>query len=234
MRISGMSAFQMLGWRGLCLGLIFIILWGLTSRSWRSDLGTLGSGTALIVVASQLVNTTLFPIGIAIAPVAPVLLGVATVPVWSALLAQWLYAETATRATWIAIVLVIMGLTLAISDKGNAALDAYALAGAACGLGVAFALAMTFVTFTPQSWLAVTSRDWSRFTDIRNFGLAYNWSCADDRRYAVGHVVKRLDHSAVVFLRLERGLALHHRLQCQPAAAVRDGTCPNLGMAWHW
>lgn len=146
MRISGMSAFQMLGWRGLCLGLIFIILWGLTSRSWRSDLVTLGSGTALIVVASQLVNTTLFPIGIAIAPVAPVLLGVATVPVWSALLAQWLYAETATRATWIAIVLVIMGLTLAISDKGNAALDAYALAGAACGLGVAFALAMTFVT----------------------------------------------------------------------------------------
>lgn len=77
---------------------------------------------------------------------APVLLGVATVPVWSALLARWLYDETATRATWIAIGLVILGLTLAISDKGEAALDAYALAGAACGLGVAFALALIFVT----------------------------------------------------------------------------------------
>ncbi|ARU00154.1 DMT family transporter [Yoonia vestfoldensis] len=146
MRISGMSAFQMLGWRGLCLGLIFVIIWALTSAARRRDLMTLGSSTALIVVASQVMNTTLFPVGIAIAPVAPVLLGVATVPVWSALLAQWLYAEKATRATWVAIALVMMGLALAISDKGEAALDAYALAGAACGLGVAFALAMIFVT----------------------------------------------------------------------------------------
>lgn len=146
MRISGMSTFQMLGWRGLGLGLIFLIAWGLTSKDRRSDLAKLGSGTALIVIASQVMNTTLFPMGIAIAPVAPVLLGVATVPVWSALLAQWLYAETATRATWIAITLVISGLTLAVSDKGEAALDAYALAGAACGLGVAFALALVFVT----------------------------------------------------------------------------------------
>lgn len=146
MRISGMSGFQMLGWRGLCLGLIFLTAWALTSKARRTDLARLGSGTAVIVIACQVMNTTLFPIGIAIAPVAPVLLGVATVPVWSALLARWLYAETATRATWIAIALVILGLTVAISDKGEAALDADALAGAACGLGVAFALALIFVT----------------------------------------------------------------------------------------
>lgn len=146
MRISGMSGFQMLGWRGLCLGLIFLTAWALTSKTRRTDLARLGSGTAVIVIACQVMNTTLFPIGIAIAPVAPVLLGVATVPVWSALLARWLYAETATRATWIAIALVILGLTVAISDKGEAALDADALAGAACGLGVAFALALIFVT----------------------------------------------------------------------------------------
>lgn len=141
-----MSTFQMVGWRGLCLGLIFVIAWALTSKAWRNDLATLGSSTALVVIAFQVMNATLFPLGIAIAPVAPVLLGVATVPVWSALLARWLYGETATRATWIAIALVISGLTVAISDKGEAALDAYALAGAACGLGVAFALAMVFVT----------------------------------------------------------------------------------------
>lgn len=146
MRISGMSTFQMLGWRGLCLGLIFLTAWMLTTKAWRTDLAALGSSTAITVVACQIMNTTLFPMGIAISPVAPVLLGVATVPVWSALLARWLYAETATRGTWIAIGLVIMGLTLAISDKGEAALDAYALAGAACGLGVAFALALIFVT----------------------------------------------------------------------------------------
>jgi drug/metabolite transporter (DMT)-like permease len=39
----------------------------------------------------------------------------------------------------------MVGLTLAVTDKGEDALDAYALAGAACGLGVAFALALTFV-----------------------------------------------------------------------------------------
>lgn len=146
MRISGMSTFQMVGWRGLCLGLIFLTAWALTSKMWRTDLAILGSGTAIIVVACQVMNATLFPMGIAIAPVAPVLLGVATVPVWSALMARWIYGETASRATWIAIALVISGLTIAISDKGEAALDAYALAGAVCGLGVAFALALVFVT----------------------------------------------------------------------------------------
>ena len=145
MRVSGMSSFQMLGWRGLCLGLIFLTAWGLTTKAWRRDLSTLGSGTAVTVVACQVMNTTLFPMGIATAPVASVLLGVATVPVWSALLAKLLFNETATQATWIAIGFVIMGLTVAISDNGEASLDAYALVGAACGLGVAVALAMIFV-----------------------------------------------------------------------------------------
>ena len=146
MRISDMSTFQMLGWRGLCLGLIFLTAWWLRSKTRRADLATLGSVTALIVIACQVMNTTLFPMGISIAPVAPVLLGVATVPIWSALLARWLYAETTTCATWIAITMVIVGLTLAVTDKGEGALDAHALAGAACGLGVAFALALIFVT----------------------------------------------------------------------------------------
>lgn len=145
MRVSGMSPFQMLGWRGLCLGLIFLTAWGLTTKAWRRDLSTLGSGTAVTVVACQVMNTTLFPMGIATAPVASVLLGVATVPVWSALLAKLLFNETATQATWIAIGFVIMGLTVAISDNGEASLDAYALVGAAYGLGVAVALAMIFV-----------------------------------------------------------------------------------------
>ena len=145
MRISDMSTFQMLGWRGVCLGLIFITAWRLTSKVWRMDLKALRSSAAFSVIACQVMNTTLFPMGISIAPVAPVLLGVATVPVWSALLARQLYGEPTTRATWIAITLVVLGLTLAVTDKGEAALDAYALAGATCGLGVAFALALTFV-----------------------------------------------------------------------------------------
>ncbi|MDD9728685.1 DMT family transporter [Mameliella sp. AT18] len=146
MRLSGMSGFQMLGWRGICMALIFLAAWALTSRTHRADLTGVAAPTALMVIACHALNAMLFPIGIAVSPVAPVLLGVASVPVWAALLARLLHGETTSRATWIAILLVLAGLTLAVTDKGAAALVAAALTGAACGLGVAFALALNFVT----------------------------------------------------------------------------------------
>ncbi|SMX48484.1 DMT family transporter [Maliponia aquimaris] len=146
MRWSGMSAAQMLGWRGLCMALVFVLAWGLTSRTRKSDLAALAGGAAPLVVLCQAGNATLFPLGIALAPVTPVLLGVATVPVWSALLARVLHGERASAATWTAIALVLAGIALAVTDHGDAALDAGALTGAACGLGVALALAVNFVT----------------------------------------------------------------------------------------
>jgi drug/metabolite transporter (DMT)-like permease len=146
LRLSGMSGFQMLGWRGLCMGAVFLAAWALTSRDCRADLIALGGGSALMVALCHAVSVMLFPIGVAIAPAAPVLLGVATVPVWSALLARQLHGEATSRATWIAIVLVLAGLLVAVTDKGDAALDANALIGAACGLGVAFVMALNFVT----------------------------------------------------------------------------------------
>ena len=146
MRLSGMSGFQMLGWRGLSMAGIFLTAWALTSRHRRADIAALGGATALMVIVCQAINAMLFPVGIALAPVAPVLLGVATVPVWSALLSQFIYGEATSRATWITIGLVIAGLAIAVSDHGTAALDSAALIGAACGLGVAFALALNFVT----------------------------------------------------------------------------------------
>ena len=145
MRLSGMSGLQMLGWRGLCMSLIFLTFWTATSSSRRADITSLASGTALMVIVCHALNAMLFPVGIAIAPVAPVLLGVATVPVWSAVLARLLHGERASRATWIAILLVLCGIALAVSDSG-AAFDIRALTGAACGLGVAAALALNFVT----------------------------------------------------------------------------------------
>ncbi|WP_367181396.1 EamA/RhaT family transporter [uncultured Mameliella sp.] len=146
MRLSGMSGFQMLGWRGICMAVIFLVAWTLTSRTRRADLAGIAAPTALMVIACHALNAMLFPLGIALSPVAPVLLGVATVPVWSALLARLLHGEATSRATWTAILLVLAGLAIAVTDKGAAALDAAALTGAACGLGVAFALALNFVT----------------------------------------------------------------------------------------
>ncbi|MGP6088815.1 DMT family transporter [Antarctobacter jejuensis] len=145
MRLSGMSGFQMLGWRGLCMALIFLAFWAVTSTDRRTDVTALGRGAAIMVILCHALNATLFPIGIAVAPVAPVLLGVATVPVWSALLARLLHGERASRATWGATLCVLAGIALAVSDTGTA-FDTRALLGAACGLGVAAALALNFVT----------------------------------------------------------------------------------------
>lgn len=146
MRLSDMSGLQMLGWRGVCMALVFITAWSLTSRDRRGDLAAMASAGALVVMACQATSMVLFPVGVAVAPVTPVLLGVATVPVWSALLARTLHGERASRATWTAIGLVLAGIALAVTGKGETALDGGALLGAACGLGVALALAVNFVT----------------------------------------------------------------------------------------
>ncbi|WP_323769228.1 DMT family transporter [Antarctobacter sp.] len=146
LRLSGMDGFQMLGWRGLCMGVIFLTAWGLTTRAPRAELRRLAGPTAAMVILCHALNATLFPVGIAVSPVAPVLLGVATVPVWSALLSRVLHAESTSTATWVAIALVLAGLGYAVTDTGAAALDTASLAGAACGLGVALALALNFVT----------------------------------------------------------------------------------------
>ncbi|ASP21394.1 EamA-like transporter family protein [Antarctobacter heliothermus] len=146
MRVSGMDGFQMLGWRGMCMGVIFMAAWALTASNHRADLARLVGPTAALVILCHALNASLFPLGIAISPVAPVLLGVATVPVWSALLARLLHGEATSTATWVAITLVMAGLAYAVTDTGDAALDPASLIGAACGLGVALALALNFVT----------------------------------------------------------------------------------------
>ena len=146
LRLSDMTGLQMLGWRGLCMGGLFLTAWAMTSRDRRGDLALLGSGTALLVILCQYFNAMLFPTGIATGPVAAVLIGVATVPVWAALLARLLHGETTSRATWITIAAVSAGIGLAISEKGPGPFDRAAALAALCGLGVAVALALNFVT----------------------------------------------------------------------------------------
>ncbi len=146
MRLSGMDGFQMLGWRGLCMGSLFLLAWLVTSRTRLSDLAALLSLPGLTIVCCQYANAMLFPLGIAAAPVAPVLLGIATVPIWSALLAQMLYGERTPPATWRTMLFVLIGIALAVSGKSGFGTGGTALIGATFGLGVALALAINFVT----------------------------------------------------------------------------------------
>lgn len=144
MRLSGMGGYQMVGWRGLMMGAVMITLWAVVARDRGRDLAFLGTGFGLAILACQYVNATLFSLGIAHAPVAVMLLAVATVPVFAALFARVIIGEPTRRATWITILAVLAGITLAVfGGRGDLALNADALLGALAGLGVAMVLAST-------------------------------------------------------------------------------------------
>lgn len=145
MRLSGMAGLQMVGWRGGLMGLVMLVLWALTSRRRGPDLLCLGSGVGAVLVACQYANATLFSLGIAHAPVAVMLLGVAVVPVFAALLSRLVTGERTRPATWVTIAMVLCGLTVAVLGGQGPALHGNAVIGAVAGLGVALVLALNFV-----------------------------------------------------------------------------------------
>ncbi|MEX3017023.1 DMT family transporter [Gymnodinialimonas hymeniacidonis] len=146
MRLSGMEGVQMLGWRSSLMGLVLLGVWAATSRQKRADLAASLSLGGMAIALCQAVNGALFTFGIVGYPVTPVLLGVATVPILSALLSWLLMGEATGRATWLTIGAVLAGLTVAIFGKsGGVGFDTASLIGAAFGLGVALCLALSFV-----------------------------------------------------------------------------------------
>ena len=56
MRWSGMGGYQMVGWRGLLMGVVMLVLWALTSGHRLRDLGILGSGFGIGLVVCQYFN----------------------------------------------------------------------------------------------------------------------------------------------------------------------------------
>lgn len=145
MRLSGMTGYQMVGWRGVMLGAVMLGLWVLTARGKARDLAALTTGTGALLVLSQYANMSLFSLGIAHAPVAVMLLGVAAVPVFAALLSWVVMGERTRRATWAAIAAVMAGLALAVSGGDGTGAEGSALVGALAGLAVALVLALNFV-----------------------------------------------------------------------------------------
>lgn len=146
LRLSGMAGPQMLGWRGLFMGVALLVIWAVTSRARCADLAVLGGAGGLAIVGCQFFNSTFFALGIAGAPVAMVLFGVATTPIWAAVLAWLLLGERTARATWVTIAAVVLGIGIAVLGGGGAvAPTGEVIFGALAGLGVASMLALNFV-----------------------------------------------------------------------------------------
>lgn len=148
MRLSGMEGIQMTGWRGLIMGTMMLLAWAVTSRDRGGDMARLRSGPGAMIVVAQVLNSMLFCLGIASAPAAVVLMGVAAVPVFSALLSRVVTGETTSALTWAAIAAVMAGIGIAVLGGGHGDVDLNwaAVTGAGFGLGVAFVLALNFVT----------------------------------------------------------------------------------------
>ena len=157
MRLSDMDGVQMVAWRGLLMGGVMVLGWAVISRDRGADLAHATSGPGLAIVACQFLNSILFCLAISLAPVAVVLFGVATVPVFSALLSRVILGEPTRAATWGAMAGVMLGIGISVlgGEADGLSLDPRAVIGAAGGLGVAVVLALNFVTLRARPGLPI-------------------------------------------------------------------------------
>lgn len=156
MRLSGLSGAGMLAWRGGLTACVLLTIWVLIPGAHRrADLRVLFSGAGLVAVLAQAGNATLFSLSIAVAPVSVVLFGLASVPIFGALLARVLLGEPTRPATWVAMVCVLGGIFLAITDGSTGASFRETLLGALGGLATAICLALSFVMLRSRPELSV-------------------------------------------------------------------------------
>ena len=148
MRLSELSGGQMVAWRATQAGSIFFIIGlfpfilsrsGVKPKIWRK------SFVALVYV--QMANVFCFAYGIYLAPVAIVLIAVATVPVFSIILGAVVLKEAVDMRTWAIVVIVFFGVTLSVIGDINSydIFNLSSILGGLCGLVVAFSLACNFV-----------------------------------------------------------------------------------------
>ena len=148
MRLSELTGGQMVAWRATQAGSIFFIIGlfpfllsrnGVKPKIWRK------SFVALVFV--QMANVFCFAYGIYLAPVAIVLIAVATVPVFSIILGAVVLKEAVDMRTWAIVVIVFFGVTLSVIGDINSydIFNLSSILGGLCGLVVAFSLACNFV-----------------------------------------------------------------------------------------
>lgn len=154
MRLSEMGGFQMSAWRGFLMGGVMLLVWLVTSRDRAGDIAQINTRAGWAIIICQFFNSMLFCLGIAAAPAAIVLIGIAAVPVFSALLSWVILREPTQAITWAAISAVMVGIFIAITGKG-AQFDVSAVIGAAFGLGVALVLALNFTILRAHQRLPI-------------------------------------------------------------------------------
>jgi drug/metabolite transporter (DMT)-like permease len=141
----------MLIWRGGLSGLVYFAIWAVLNGS--KTLPKVATFNFSVLVCCQILNALSFSLAIALAPVVIVLLGVATVPVFAALLSRFILNEPMSKLTLVTASVVLVGLLTSLlgHDAEGLVLDITTLVGLLLGLGVAFALAMNFTLIRKDS-----------------------------------------------------------------------------------
>ncbi|WP_439122729.1 DMT family transporter [Marivita sp.] len=185
-RISGLDAAPLVAWRGLAMGSLFLVAAALTGQ--LRLFPRLASSVGAALVLAQWANASLFAPAISLAPVALVLISVATVPIWAAILSRMMYGQPTRPATWVTIAVVSVGIMLAMSGKSDVAFTATALIGVLCGLGVALSLALSFTLLrhNPDMPLLTAVGTGSALAGITAFALTSPQEMATGTTWAIG------------------------------------------------
>jgi drug/metabolite transporter (DMT)-like permease len=146
MRISELDGVTMLVWRGGLSGIAYILIWVWFSLRAERKMPIIWTSSFAIIVLSQAINASFFSLAIAIAPVAVVLMAVATVPIFAVVLSRIILGEALSKFSIIVALLVLLGLSISVlgTDSTAPKLDGPTLLGAGLGLGVACSLALNF------------------------------------------------------------------------------------------
>ena len=97
MRLSELDGFAMLVWRGGLSGIAYILIWLWFTLRVERKMPAILTTSFGIVVLCQIANATFFSLAIAVAPVTVVLISVATVPIFAAILSQIFLGEPLSK-----------------------------------------------------------------------------------------------------------------------------------------
>lgn len=137
----------MLAWRASLAGMVFLTI-GLNKRFRSTHQNKqIFSKSFIALIVCQIANTSFFAFAISLAPVAIVLLAVATVPIISVLLSALLLGERASPRSWGIILTVTLGIIISVYGdlRSDVEFNMPTLLGALLGLAVAFSLAINFI-----------------------------------------------------------------------------------------
>ena len=146
-RLSGLERWVLMGWRGILMGAMSLVIWWLLfAKDPFRDLRTIFSWQGAIVVITFSMNSVTFTLGIVETSASVVLTAVATMPVFAAILSTLLLREHQGLMGWSAIFVAMFGVAMVAIDGGNAVgqPNGSVFLGALYGMLTAIGLAITF------------------------------------------------------------------------------------------